>query len=303
MNDARVTPVMVGRVTAIVALLLFGCGGASPRSTVAQARLEPGRERRALVIGIDGLRPDALTAARTPQLDSLFAGGLSTLRGTTQLDGETSSAPGWASVLTGVDAGEHGVLRNGLDPTIRLDAHPTFLARAARAGHRVGIATQDPRIITMLEPELAADARGGNGDEVTRAGAELLADEGLHLVFVVLEDIDDAGHATGFSRDNPIYVAAVERVDTLIGILLESMHARSTFGSEDWLVVVTSDHGGEGRSHGARTPANRTIPIAYANPHLRRGELGEAHRSHVHVAPTVLAWLAGDAPEALRPLR
>lgn len=287
-------------LAALPALLAISCG-ASIAPIRRPAPLHG--SRCALVIGIDGLRPDAMSAANAPELDSLFAEGLFTLRGTTQLRGATSSAPGWASVMTGVEADEHGVLENGMDGAIRLRAHPTFLARAVARGHRVGVATEDPRVVAMLEPELAAHAHGGDANEVTRAGAALLADENVDLVFVVLEDVDDTGHATGFSSDNRLYLAAVERVDRRIGVLLEAMRSRRSFEDEEWLVVTVSDHAGEGYGHGPRTAANRTIPIAYSNARLRRGELDERDRSQVRVAATVLEWLAGDEPEALRPLR
>ncbi|MHC4743051.1 MAG: hypothetical protein ACYS8Z_14135, partial [Planctomycetota bacterium] len=64
--------------------------------------------KHALIIGIDGCRPDALIAADTPNLDSLMAGGSWTMDAFsggilgTSTQQATSSGPAWSSILTGV---------------------------------------------------------------------------------------------------------------------------------------------------------------------------------------------------------
>lgn len=270
----------------------------APASTPAPAsRTAPAG--RALVIGIDGLRPDALVAARTPHLDALFATGRSTLRGTTQLQGATSSAPGWASVLTGLDADDHGVHSNGQERAVRLRQHPTFLGRALEAGRRVFVATEDPAVMVMLEPAVAATAVEGNGTRVAAAATEKLSQESTELGFVVFEGVDDAGHATGFSVGSAAYLAAIERIDSHVGALLAALRARPHFADERWLIVVVSDHSGAGHGHGPRTREYRTIPIAYSSPLVAASELDEAHRSHVQVAGAVLSWVGGRSSDVL----
>ena len=76
---------------------------------------DPGAQR-VLVIGIDGVRPDALAAAKTPNLDKLiktsaFADSTQIL-GTRYSKNNTISGPGWSSILTGVWADKHGVHDN-----------------------------------------------------------------------------------------------------------------------------------------------------------------------------------------------
>ena len=39
------------------------------------------------------------------------------------------------------------------------------------------------------------------------------------------------------------------------------MKNRSTFKNEDWLIIITSDHGGSKRSHGGQSIEEKKIPI------------------------------------------
>ena len=45
---------------------------------------------------------------------------------------------------------------------------------------------------------------------------------------------------------------------------MTAMAARPTFANEDWLVIITSDHGGLGTGHSGGLPPQRTIPFIVA---------------------------------------
>ncbi len=84
-----------------------------------------------MLIGIDGVRPDALKIADVPHLAALIRGGA--FADDTQILGErfrgndTASAPGWASILTGVWADKHGVLSKFEGSNF--ERYPDFLRR------------------------------------------------------------------------------------------------------------------------------------------------------------------------------
>ena len=63
------------------------------------------REPKVLLIGIDGVRPDALVAADTPAIDALVADGCITLEASTSR--YTVSGPAWSNVLCGVWPDKH----------------------------------------------------------------------------------------------------------------------------------------------------------------------------------------------------
>src|SRR4051812_20813467 len=68
------------------------------------------RAKKVLIIGIDGCRPDALRAAKAPNLEALIRDGA--YSGKAQTGDATISGPGWSSMLTGVWRAKHGVRDN-----------------------------------------------------------------------------------------------------------------------------------------------------------------------------------------------
>ena len=124
--------------------------------------------------------------------------------------------------------------------------------------------------------------------------SQRLLEEDFDVHFIHLDDVDHAGHATGFDPDNPAYIEAVESVDEDVGALVDAILARPTVTGEDWLIVFTTDHGGAGTSHGALDRANRRIPLQITGAGVRP-ELGGGQPSHLDVFPTVMAWLGQPA--------
>lgn len=254
-------------------------------------RAPAGATRRVLVIGVDGARPDALEAADTPWIDFLRRHGAYTAQARTQLDGPTKSAPGWLSVFTGVSPGRHRVTANGMyadrDRTQR-----TFVARAFDAGRRAIVSSAWVEITSdIVEPDVAAQRNFAVDPLATVWLAERLRSEDADVFFQHLDQVDQNGHITGFSATNPAYLAALGRVDGHVGTLLDAVLARPAVTREDWLFVMTTDHGGSGVDHGAMDAANQTIWFLTAGAAVAPGELPAMATSHMDVAPTVLRWI------------
>ncbi len=250
-----------------------------------------GSARRVLVVGIDGARPDAMEAANTPWFDFLRRHGAYTADARTQLNGPTKSAPGWLSVFTGVSPARHRVVANG-EYTNRDGSHRTFAARAFDAGRRVVVSSAWPEITSnIVEPDVALE-RAFNFDAT---GATWLAtrlrttDADVYVQH--FDQVDGTGHGSGFSRDNPNYIVAIERVDALLGRLLDGVLARPNVAREDWLVVMTTDHGGRGNDHGPMDADNQTIWFLVAGTSIPPGALPAGQTSQMDVAPTVLRWI------------
>jgi len=68
------------------------------------------QNRKVLMIGIDGCRPDALNLAHTPNIDSLIANGAFSLQA--QTGNYTVSGAGWANTFTGVWESKHNITSN-----------------------------------------------------------------------------------------------------------------------------------------------------------------------------------------------
>ncbi len=244
-------------------------------------------EPRVLFVGIDGLRPDALDVADTPHIDRLRREGAVSMSATTQLTGATSSAPGWTSIFTGVEVATHGVVQNG-DYTTYDTSYPTF-ARVVRLqlGRPTSAVAHWPEILSNIHLADDFDSTLLTADDgVADVTADNILAGSAHLHVTHLDDVDHSGHASGFSVEVPEYIAAIEAQDDRVGRMMAAVEARPS--SENWLVVVTTDHGGNGTNHGEQTAACQTIPLVIWGGAVEAGVLAD-RPSHLDVFPTVLA--------------
>jgi len=211
------------------------------------------------------------------------------------------SGPGWTSILTGVDADKHGIYANGGYSDIDR-SYPTLPGRV----HELDLPTAtaihwQPIQVSIIEDGVVNEAMVGTDLEVADAMSESLENGDYDLHFVHFDDVDGAGHSSGFSPDNPDYLDTVRVTDGYVGRLIDAIAARATRSDENWLVVVTSDHGGLGNSHGGVEPEIRAIPLIISGDGVSPGEFSGAGAvpgeldvgfvSHLDVHPTVMQFL------------
>lgn len=279
----------------VLSALLCGCGGGgggdgSGTAVGGSAETPATKTKKVLVIGIDGLRPDALDKADTPHLDALRAEGVYSARG--QATDTTWSGSGWSTILHGVWRDKHGVVDNTFAGA-KYAQWPDFFTRLEQKAPALvteRIASWSKMQTTMPTGADKATNSSGDADTVQKAVAALGGNP--DVLFVYFYDVDAAGHASGFHPHSIPYVKQIEEVDGQIGTILAALQARPTYAQEDWLVVVTSDHGGAWDGHGKDRPEDRTIPMIVSGPSVQ-GQGGEIHPdpAQVDVAPTVFAHL------------
>jgi hypothetical protein len=262
----------------------------------ADAGGRPVTGRKVLLLGIDGLRADALPVAKTPKLDRLISEGCFTDRATTTAI--TVSGPAWSSLLTGVWPHKHGVHDNTFEGA-DFGRFPHFFARLKERRpdaftvsavdwipidqHIVGDTGADVRFVWDYEDE---------GDEkVVGAVIDALAGHDADIVFVYFADLDVAGHEHGFHPAAPDYVAQLEEIDSQIGRILDAVRRRRGYPDEDWLILVFTDHGGTiDGAHGRDEPLHRNVPLIVSGPGAARGRL-HTTANVVDVPATALAHL------------
>ena len=134
-------------------------------------------------------------------------------------------------------------------------------------------------------------------DLVSREAARYLAQHGPDLSWVYLEFTDDIGHLYG---DGDEMAAAIMLMDGNVGRIWRSVQARQQAEDEEWLVVITTDHGRDaltGKSHGGQTDRERTIWIATNSTALNE------HFSNlpgiVDILPSILTHLEIAVPQAV----
>ena len=289
------------------ALLLAGCcmvvlGSAFP--ACAATSLGGARVSKALVIMLDGMRADTVDNGLAPNIKALADGqwqpgyhGAWSLSANTLRDGTTESAPNHVGIATGMTTKKTGVDDNGdlVYKGTTTEKLPTWLARLAK--ERRGLKLLhifawygDLRLSPDYGVQFIFDRDKANAKTLAKMMREADAPD---AVMWYIDLPDHAGHGHNYYPYSKPYEAAVRESDGYVGEVLAAIAARPTFAKEDWLVVVTADHGGWERSHGQMSTQCYTVPLIVAGRHVRQGRIpGVPH--NYDAAPTALAHFGVD---------
>jgi predicted AlkP superfamily pyrophosphatase or phosphodiesterase len=294
------------RFTSIV-LILFATGCAKAHYMVAP----PGAfasvqspasalSKHVILVSIDGLRPDAIAAFNAATLTKLINEGSYTLEATTILPSKT--LPSHTSMLTGEPPDRHGVLWNtAFDDAPGTLEIPTIFSTARSNGYRTAAFFSKAKFSHLQVPGSLdySQAPGGwfgrwSSRDTIEDVERYLAEHSPNLLFVHLTDPDVEGHAHGWMSRQ--YGEGVRRADAAVARLLTA--ADEAYGRGEYTLIVTADHGGNGRDHGSDNPADVTIPWIAWGRGVAPGEIRSAAVRTMDTASTVLFLLGLDNPAA-----
>jgi arylsulfatase A-like enzyme len=245
-----------------------------------------------VVVSIDGLRPDAISAYGASTLERLMREGSYTLSATTIHPSKT--LPSHTSMLTGQPPERHGVLWNTV---MTRDAEsidlPNVFGVARAHGYSTAAFFSKPKF-QPLQVEGTLDysqAPGGwfggwSSERTISDVAKYLEGARPNVLFVHLIDPDAAGHRAGWMT--PEYGRSVRAADSAVGRLISL--AEHAYGAGNFSLIVTADHGGHGTNHGSDDPRDVTIPWIAWGRGVRPGVLTGSTVRTMDTAATVL-WL------------
>jgi predicted AlkP superfamily pyrophosphatase or phosphodiesterase len=256
---------------------------------------------RALVISIDGLRPDLLLRAKAPNLRRLMENGSFTFWAQTVPAAVT--LPSHASMLTGVTPERHGVNFNtDVAPDQRIDPKSPTLFEVAKAhGLSTAMVAGKSKFDALAKVGTVDRSwvRAAKDEEVAAAAVATLREQKPQVMFVHFPGADVAGHGHGWG--SPQQVAAVEGIDAALGKILDALN-KSRLGKSTF-IIVSADHGGAGLTHGADDVRSRTIPWIAVGPGVRKNyDLTRDPTLHVRTEDTFATachMLGLAAPEGI----
>lgn len=267
-----------------LALLLTACGSgsgtndgaANPDVNPEPPTVEPGDKpqalggKKALIVTIDGLSYDALQQARQagqhPALKNLTIAPAQTGGYTgTPSEQRTLPLPGWASLITGVWADQHGLRGVGQEP-VQLKS-PTLVALASEpTPAALAVSTADYRTLwapDLQEGRIIEAANCTDSDSCVSEQTQKYLQEGKSLILAQIQAPARAASQTGLG--SPQYQEAVQEslasLDKLLALIEKRKQADA---SEDWLLILTSSYGMDefGSATGSQFNRNKTSFIA-----------------------------------------
>jgi hypothetical protein len=222
----------------------------NPPPVFEQMKDNTSLQRKVLVISIDGVTGSELASIAPPVLTELKKTSKYTndvLKGSVAND-----AASWTSMMTGVSYSKHQIkdddflprpdnddlhanitsFRNLFDYVLQYKSVQTAVVSPwANLRNYLRVVDFNP----VVDTDLAAKD----------STISILAKQAsLGAIVVNFRDVMAAGNNGGFVASNDNYKNAILKADEYVGNILTALKARKNYKGEDWLVVVTSDHGG-----------------------------------------------------------
>lgn len=283
-------------------------------------------QQKAVFILLDGIPADVIEKVSTPVLDEIAGiGGYtrSYVGGEVGQESETPtiSAPGYMSLITGTWGNKHNVWSNEVKAP-NYDYWNIFrILKTADHAKKAAIFStwEDNRTKLIGEglPEAGSLKMDYAFDGFENDQAAFPHDDGRQFIFnidenvsketeryirvvgpdiswVYLEFTDDMGHKFG---DSPQMYDAVKKADIQVGRVWSAVRHRVKAHNEDWMVVITTDHGRspyDGTAHGGQSDRERTTWIVTNYPNLKPSFFDSP--AIVDILPSVLDHLGVSPP-------
>ncbi|RIV51312.1 alkaline phosphatase family protein [Flagellimonas taeanensis] len=314
----------MSKLTLFIGILVFGM-------VQAQNMEKDFAAKKVVFIIVDGISADQLKTADTPFLDQIgdlggyteayVGGGKDTYSET-----PTISAVGYNSLITGTWANKHNVWGNEIKapnynyPTIfRLykDQYPdgtigVFSSWLDNRTKLVGNGMEETGGIRVdyhfdgLEHDSINFPHDVQRNfmklidyTVADHAAETILEKAPDVSWVYLEFSDDMGHGFG---DGDRFNAAIHFEDKLIGKIWMAVEERQASHNEEWLFIVTTDHGRgakDGKHHGGQSERERSTWIV-TNSKQTNPYFNERIPAVVDILPTMTDFLGIKVPIHIR---
>tara|TARA_R100001369_G_scaffold29172_4_gene52732 strand:- start:221762 stop:222685 length:924 start_codon:yes stop_codon:yes gene_type:complete len=292
---------LLKRYTLLSIIILVSC--ASTQKAISQEQNKQ-HAKHIILVGIDGFGAHAFEKAKIPNIREMMKNGSYSLKARAVLP--SSSAVNWASMLMGSGPELHGFTEwdsrepelpsaklgeSGIYPTI-FSLIDTQLPKAKKGAIYTwgGIRNLFERALVDL------DYNGETDTKTIEKATSFIAEEKPVFTFIHLDDADHAGHEIGF--DSPEFYLEIEKIDVLIGKMIATLEDKNLM--KETIIILTSDHGGNRKSHGGKTLKEVQIPwIAYGKGISSQGEMDSVIVTY-DTGATIAYLLGLEIPEFWR---
>lgn len=250
------------------------------------------KNRKVILILVDGMRPDGMTGCGHPFVTRLLEMGSYSLEAETVYPSVT--LPCHMSLFHSVPPERHGILTNTYVPQVR---PVRGLCEQLSAGGKIcSFFYNWEELRDLSRPSSLAYSYFVSGtlysyekanEMVTENALSYIREERPDFAFVYLGLVDDAGHAHKWMGKE--YMQACRQSLDEIERLTE------VFG-EEYSIIVTADHGGHEWMHGTTEKEDMLIPLICIGPDFAPGSrLGAA--GICDIAPTITELMGVAASE------
>ncbi len=237
--------------------------------------------KKVILISVDGMRPDGFLGCNNEYVKRLLEMSTYTMEGSACDPSVT--LPCHMSIFLSVSPERHGILSNTYVPLVRPINGLFEVLKASQKRSAMFYGWEELRDVSRPGSLEKADFIDSYSDEHTDAiltdrALEYIKEKSPDFVFLYMVETDEkGGHDVGWMTETYLdYVSlAVDNIKRVI-----------ENAGDEYTVIITADHGGHGRGHGADIPEDMLIPMLFIGEDFEKGK-AVSGVSLLDIAPTV----------------
>jgi predicted AlkP superfamily pyrophosphatase or phosphodiesterase len=247
-------------------------------------------ERFALIITIDGLRPDAISETNAPILIRLIKSGSYTPSAKTVNPPKT--LPSHTSIVTGLTPKKHLTFINEWIDSVGYTEFETIFTVARNEGFSTALFAGKDKLNYIAVPGSIDNVRifeysPSSVKEISESFTKYIINNQPRLTLIHFPEPDIPGHKHGWMSEE--YLVAIKNVDTEIGKIVSALKQEGMY--DEIFLIITSDHGGKGDNHKGNDPLVTTIPWLAVGKDIKGNYTIKEQVYLYDTAPTVLKAL------------
>lgn len=267
-------------------ILLLLCSIVIPFSNQATAQ----ETEYALIIMIDGLRPDAITEQSAPNLIKLIK--LGSYSASAKTVDPPKTLPSHTSLVTGLVPERHGTYKNSWKPYMGYTKFETIFTQAKKEGFTTAMFVGKDKLNFIAVPKSidkleVVDYSPTSVKEISESFTSYIKENKSGITLLHFPEPDIPGHKHGWMSAE--YLESVKKVDGEIGEIVEALKKAGVY--DDTLIIITADHGGKGKNHRGDSPLVTTIPWIAVGKQIKANYKIQEPIYIYDTAPTVLKAL------------
>lgn len=250
----------------------------------------------ALVITIDGLRADAIAKANAPNLTDLIKEGSYTPSAKTVDPPKT--LPSHTSLVTGLVPKKHLTFINEWIEDMGYVEFDTIFTLAKKEGFSTAMFVGKDKLNFIAVPKSidkleVVEYSPTSVKEISNSFISYMKENKPRMTLIHFPEPDITGHKQGWMSEE--YLNALQRVDTELGNIINALKQAGIY--EKTFLVITSDHGGKGKTHKGDHPDVTTIPWLAVGEGVKQ-DYSIKEKVYIYdTAPTVLKTLGISPPQ------
>jgi predicted AlkP superfamily pyrophosphatase or phosphodiesterase len=238
---------MLKKILTPIAIVFFGAVASNAASL-----------QNVVIISIDALHPAALNAGLTPTIYGEM------LQGAYTLEGQSTNPPltliSHTAMFTGLGPDKSGKSDNQWQPGEPTIVRQTIFNSAKQNGFQTGFYYSKQKLGYLVNE--AVDVHRWSRDDAIDLAEAFIRKPGRHFVFLHVSGLDYVGPEHGWLSAE--YMEELSYIDEYLISLIRLVKEQ-----KNYVIIITSDHGGHDKIHGSQHPDDFRLPFVIRSDRMK----------------------------------